>query len=251
MIQNKSVTKKQFSKCNQYIKDVAKEIVTIIDATDVVKRFTYDLKFPNRGKGEHLEFALFALYFPYQDTINGEYVDIIDYDYCAVAGRVRIYPDVIRKLLEINRRVDKGLADIVETNHFNAPNLNDFDKARLIHNYVCKKMHYCHEFDAKGNHKHIYAGFEDLVFGDCCVCNGYSRLYAELCDRVGIDCICVVNETHEWNKVTIDGTAYYVDCTWDDGNNIAETYCLKTKKEFYGLLNHPKATKKVSTCWKI
>lgn len=50
------------------------------------------------------------------------------------------------------------------------------------------------------------------------VCEGYSRSFKLICDRLGIPCILVVGNGHMWNYVqdTSDGIWYAVDCTWDD-----------------------------------
>lgn len=57
------------------------------------------------------------------------------------------------------------------------------------------------------------------------VCEGYSRAFKILCDRLDIPCVTVngyaVNNvgeggSHMWNAVYIDGAWYGVDVTWDD-----------------------------------
>jgi hypothetical protein len=37
----------------------------------------------------------------------------------------------------------------------------------------------------------------------------------ELCRRLGIPCFCVVNETHMWNSVMVDGKWQMLDVTWN------------------------------------
>ena len=57
------------------------------------------------------------------------------------------------------------------------------------------------------------------------VCEGYSKAFKLICDRVGIPCIldtgvAILNanhsEYHMWNRIQIDGVWYGMDCTWDD-----------------------------------
>ena len=59
------------------------------------------------------------------------------------------------------------------------------------------------------------------------VCAGYARSYKLLCDRLGVTCICVegqINgEGHMVNFVKIGKKWYYVDPTWCDIGNTANT----------------------------
>ena len=56
------------------------------------------------------------------------------------------------------------------------------------------------------------------------VCDGYSRAFKMICDRIGIPAILdtgVANsgnhsELHMWNRIQVDGVWYGMDCTWDD-----------------------------------
>lgn len=52
------------------------------------------------------------------------------------------------------------------------------------------------------------------------VCQDYSELFQEMCLRAGIPCEFVSGSgnggSHGWNRVYVDGTWSYVDCTWDD-----------------------------------
>lgn len=51
-------------------------------------------------------------------------------------------------------------------------------------------------------------------------CEGYSRAFKLLCNKVGIECdlVCGISfdEGHMWNVVNIDGAHSYVDVTWND-----------------------------------
>lgn len=49
------------------------------------------------------------------------------------------------------------------------------------------------------------------------VCQDYSELFQDMCLRAGIPCEFILGQPdHAWNRVYIDGTWSYVDCTWDD-----------------------------------
>jgi len=47
------------------------------------------------------------------------------------------------------------------------------------------------------------------------VCMGYTRSMMELCRRLDIPCFCVINETHMWNSVMVEGRWQMLDVTWD------------------------------------
>ncbi|MBR5336702.1 MAG: Ig-like domain-containing protein [Lachnospiraceae bacterium] len=64
-----------------------------------------------------------------------------------------------------------------------------------------------------------------LLSGESPVCEGYSRAFKMVCDKLGIECIIVggtayhpdgTPEGHMWNYVKLDGAWYAVDVTWDD-----------------------------------
>lgn len=60
------------------------------------------------------------------------------------------------------------------------------------------------------------------------VCEGYSRAFKLVCDRLGIHAIQVAGNNHMWNYVQDDvGTWYAVDVTWDDPVR-SDEYLVKT-----------------------
>lgn len=51
------------------------------------------------------------------------------------------------------------------------------------------------------------------------LCEGYSKAFMYLCQKSGIECICVAGysgEDHMWNMIKLDGEWYHIDVTWDD-----------------------------------
>ncbi|MDD6098231.1 MAG: transglutaminase domain-containing protein [Oscillospiraceae bacterium] len=79
------------------------------------------------------------------------------------------------------------------------------------------------------------------------VCEGYSKAFKLICDRLDIPCVVVFgnydvteNVAHMWNDVLMeDGNWYAVDVTWDDndgdGSEYDHDYFLKGSKSFYKL----------------
>ena len=70
------------------------------------------------------------------------------------------------------------------------------------------------------------------------VCEGFARAYQLLLNRLGVDCMMVFGKAktegswegglHAWNIVSINGSNYYVDVTWD-----AATYVGNSKHATY------------------
>lgn len=50
------------------------------------------------------------------------------------------------------------------------------------------------------------------------VCAGYSMAMAFLCNKYGIDTVCVTSDFHQWNLVRIGSQWYILDATWDDAD---------------------------------
>ena len=58
-----------------------------------------------------------------------------------------------------------------------------------------------------------------------CVCAGYSKAMAYLCNAVGIEAMSVTSDVHQWNLVKLYDNWYSVDTTWaDDVTNIDWNY---------------------------
>lgn len=76
-----------------------------------------------------------------------------------------------------------------------------------------------------------YTAYGAVVTGST-VCFGYAVAYKLLCDRLELPCWTVAGTAdgrdHQWNLVSVDGTDYLVDCTWDDvdwGNRYGYFLC--------------------------
>lgn len=85
------------------------------------------------------------------------------------------------------------------------------------------------EDNAVTEYMHILrSAYGALVEGDT-VCVGYTKAYKALCDEMGLECISVNgwqdDVGHMWNMVMLDGTPYYVDCTYGDTGGGGD-YCL-------------------------
>lgn len=104
------------------------------------------------------------------------------------------------------------------------------EKVRVIHEYICDSVEYDYTF--KGG-----TSLFEALFTRKLVCQGYSLMLKSLCDLSGVQCECLTNENHMWNRVFIDNKWNYIDATWDDTNNRSK-YFLLPEKYFYSI--HPK-----------
>lgn len=89
---------------------------------------------------------------------------------------------------------------------------SDYEKARIIHNRLCKNVTYSHS----GLHQSAYGA---MVQGKS-VCAGYARAYQHLLKSVGIPALYVTGSAngggHAVTLVKLEGKWYYTDVTWDD-----------------------------------
>lgn len=146
------------------------------------------------------------------------------------------------------KRLDEALENVVSL----ASNYeSDYDKAAFAHDYIIVNC----EYDINSYYEAMYAkdNYEVTSHSHDCygclieksaVCDGYSKAYKLILNQLGIQSDIVsgtaindfVSGGHAWNSVTIDGTKYYVDVTWDDplgyvGDSISRDYFLLTYDE--------------------
>ena len=103
--------------------------------------------------------------------------------------------------------------------------LSDYEKELYINDAILDRCEYDDDAAEKdkvvGNEQNAYGA---LVDGKA-VCEGYTRAFQLLCEKVGIDCVPIngtcnsdsaMGGNHIWNAVCLDGDWYYVDSTWND-----------------------------------
>lgn len=92
---------------------------------------------------------------------------------------------------------------------------SQFEAELYIHDFICNNTAY------NINGKYIYSAYGALVDKNA-VCEGYSRAFALLCSKAGINSFLVrgvsKGQNHMWNTVSIDNAWYNIDVTWDDQN---------------------------------
>lgn len=129
-------------------------------------------------------------------------------------------PDRLKKAKEkFNKTVDK----IVD----GAPkNATDYELELYVNDYLVDNCVY----DKEAVESDELIGHENDAYGALvdkkAVCEGYSRAFQLLCNRLGVDCISITGsgdgESHAWNNVKLDGEWYEVDVTWNDTDGDTE-----------------------------
>ena len=112
--------------------------------------------------------------------------------------------------------------------------LTDYDKAKLIHDFICNRVDYA--YDANGDASseiwaHNIIGVAKKLGS---VCESYAETYLFLSRLVDLDSLIVLgyasNVGHAWNYVKVDGVWYGVDATWDDEEEITYNYFLVSSR---------------------
>ncbi len=118
---------------------------------------------------------------------------------------------------------------------------DNYTVAKLMHDMIAAAVEY--GYDENGvaldtSYAHSIVGVLDGDPDTDVVCEGYSKTYQLLLNRLGINNIYVVGEAagggHAWNFVEMDNGKYYgVDITWDDnGDNAVTEYFAKGAGKF-------------------
>lgn len=107
-------------------------------------------------------------------------------------------------------KLDKKVSEILKLSE----NLKDeYEIERFFNDYICDNVEY------KETGELVSTAYGALI-NKKAHCEGYSRAFKMLCNKVGIECdlVCGVSfgEGHMWNVVNINGTHSNVDVTWND-----------------------------------
>lgn len=164
---------------------------------------------------------------------------------------VKMYPTYSRTEKETAALLPKfeAAADKIIENAAKQPSL--FEQVKYLHDSIIDMTVYS---KTSGVSKSEADG--PLLNGKA-LCEGYSKAFMYLCQKSGIECICVAgyaNEDHMWNMLKLDGEWYHMDVTWDDpltsdNSNVLryDNFCLddKTISADHKVINSfpaPKAT---------
>jgi hypothetical protein len=112
------------------------------------------------------------------------------------------------------------------------PSMTKVEKAMVLHDYIISNTSY-----TKDSGKSFRLTEVGVFLKHKANCEGYSRAYAILMEKVGIDVEFVESDemVHMWNKIKIGKQWYHVDVTWDDpldSNDSADQYGRVSHENF-------------------
>ena len=160
----------------------------------------------------------------YNDTPSFYYLDVTKYSYIPtpfgyIYSQNYIYTD--KEIEEYDRRLEQGL-NIFQKKYI-LPNMTEYQKEIIIHDYLVKTVVYDHE--ALNSANHVDEAFNVLgpLLKKRAVCWGIACAFKLLCDYCKVKSFVVIGDTkpkqgeagHAWNIVKLDGEPYHVDVTWD------------------------------------
>ena len=151
-----------------------------------------------------------------------------------------VYPEVDTpsELKEIAEGVAKNVKSL--TDEISSTGTK-YERAKKAHDLLCEYVDYDYAAVSNSNSDPAFwiAGnsyYEQSLISvfspkseRLTVCAGYSKSYSALMRSAGFDSFSVTSQSHEWNKVKINGQWYCVDTTWDDQSfGIIYNYFLKS-----------------------
>lgn len=103
-------------------------------------------------------------------------------------------------------------------------------KEKKIHDLICEKVTYDPYYNSIQQNRYNQTMYS-VFCTDTTVCAGYSQAMQLLCNAVGIDCVSVTSEDHQWNIIRLNDNWYYLDVTWND--NIADSKNMKSAYQYF------------------
>ncbi|MCR4645540.1 MAG: hypothetical protein K5695_09065 [Oscillospiraceae bacterium] len=109
----------------------------------------------------------------------------------------------------------------------------DYEKILFVHDYIIDHAQYDFEGMASDEYGLWQTAYGALVQGDA-VCEGYADGFQLVMQQLGIPCgVCsgqTEDSSHAWNWVSLGGTYYWIDVTWDDpSSEDSDEQCLSHK----------------------
>lgn len=119
----------------------------------------------------------------------------------------------------------------------NVENLpSEFEKVKAIYDYICENVTYDYENLYDENYLLKFSAYAAMV-NKTAVCQGYATLFYAMAEQSGLDARVITGTSggvnHAWNIVKIGDYYYYLDSTWDAGQD-EYAYFLKCEKNFTG-----------------
>ncbi len=140
------------------------------------------------------------------------------------------YHSTAEQEAEVTERVEELIQELDITE-----STSDYDKIKAVYDYVCANVTYDYENLNDPDYTLKYSAYAALI-QKTAICQGYGNLMYRILNEVDVDTRFVAGVDddgveHGWNLVAIDDTYYYIDATWDAGNEEYEHF-LKGKTDF-------------------
>lgn len=101
-----------------------------------------------------------------------------------------------------------------------APSTNEYDKAHYAHDWLIDNCVY-YNSPLSTQESNLETSLYNLFVNGKSNCNGYSKGFKYLMDKLGVPCtiavgVCSDGELHGWNIIMLNDEYYHLDVTWDD-----------------------------------
>ena len=123
---------------------------------------------------------------------------------------------------QVERKISEILDAAVKSNL-----QGDYEKCRWLHNYLVRNTKYNYEALRRPDDYPDSFNAKGAILDGMAVCEGISKAFKLLCDRLGVDAMIAfgtssqenfgVDIPHAWNIVKFDSEYTHVDVTWDIG----------------------------------
>lgn len=144
-----------------------------------------------------------------ENSVLGEYVYNFYPEY-----NVNSEKDQLEKVQFMKNQMETAADEFIKQANI-TEGMTDYDKALALHDVVCANLAYDDSQSREWIHT-VYGAFVNKY----AVCDGYSKAYQYLLNKVGIDSHIATGAgnggSHAWNLVKLGDKWYYTDVTWDD-----------------------------------
>ena len=123
-------------------------------------------------------------------------------------------------------------------------------KARVIWRWITAHISYDTKSYFSGSYNSCAP--RDVLYTGKSVCSGYARLFKEMCDIAGVECVEIIgwakgyghkvgesfenqSTNHAWNAIRVDGNWYLLDATWGAGHVDNHGHFQRSYQESYWL----------------
>lgn len=171
-----------------------------------------------------------------------------------VTYQVNYYMEHAQRVVAVDA-LERKIAAIV--NCASGDNLkNSYEKCRWIHNYLVRNVRYHYEALSQPDSYPDSFGISGVFHNKLAVCEGISKAFKILCDRMGVDAWIVFGSSsfeglepevsHAWNIVCLKEQVSHIDVTWDINLSVTSKHtrfdyfclpdrCMKKDHLYYGL----------------